>query len=78
MSNCVLPQIALWPVCVNGTSASQQSTSLVENFISHEKQPRWHVDAKGSRGSQVDSKLEFSRLQHRQVGGLRALRILPV
>jgi hypothetical protein len=30
----------------------------------------WHLDAERSRRFQVDGKRKFSRLQHRQIGGV--------
>jgi hypothetical protein len=38
-----------------------------------ESSPSGHLDTERARRLQVDDELEFSRLHHRQVGGLRAL-----
>ena len=41
------------------------------------EQRRWHLDAERLGGFEVDHELEFGRLLHRQIGGLRAFENPP-
>src|SRR5271166_4552521 len=46
---------------------------LLDHLVGDGEHPRGHLDAERARRLQVDDKLEFGRLQHRQIGGLDAL-----
>jgi hypothetical protein len=62
----------------NRTNCTAAINLIFDHLVS-DGEHRWrHLDAERPRRSQVDSKIEFGRLQHRQVGGLGALEILPV
>ena len=48
-------------------------SASLDHLVGDGEHPWRHLDAERSRSLKVDDKLEFGRLQHRQVGGLRAL-----
>ena len=56
----------------NRTHAPQQRKSLFDHLVGDREHVLRYLDAERSRRLQVDGELELGRLQHRQVGGLRA------
>src|SRR5262249_8340655 len=81
MSGPALPTNPLYPrkrTCALqlGMSALGQkrtSDKSFDPFVSDRNHFLRHFDTKRSRRLQVDDQLEFVRLEHRQLGGLRAL-----
>jgi len=59
-------------LCQKRTHATQQNSNLFEHVVGDRDQPWRNLDAKRSRHLKVDRKLEFGRLQNRQIGGLGA------
>jgi hypothetical protein len=47
--------------------------ALFDHLVGDGKHPRRNIDAERFGGTKIEHELEFGRLQHWQVGGLRAL-----
>src|ERR1035441_5754424 len=60
-------------LCQKQTHAMKQITSLFDHLVGDGEHARRYGEAERLSGRAVDDELEFGRLQHRQVGGFRAL-----
>ena len=52
------------------THAAQQKRSLFNHLVGEHEEVVWHFDPEGPGGFEIDDKLEFGRLLHRDVAGL--------
>jgi hypothetical protein len=57
---------------ITGCEQMQQAAPLLDHLVGAGKQCRWHGEAKGFGGDEVEDEVELGRLLDRNVGGLRA------